>query len=70
MDKKIIDQISQLSMDLKLPTFRKDIETVLAQAAKQSSSYAQVILSLLSREAQRRDGNRGSVCSNSSITCS
>ncbi len=58
MDKKIIDQISQLSMDLKLPTFRRDIETVLAQAAKQSSSYEQVILSLLSREAQRRDGNR------------
>ena len=28
MNKKIIEQINQLSMDLKLPAFRKDIQAV------------------------------------------
>jgi DNA replication protein DnaC len=61
MDKRIMSQINQISLDLKLPAFRKDIETVLTQAIKGKASYEQVILELLQTEQEMRLVNRKKV---------
>lgn len=58
MDKLIMNQINQISLDLKLPAFRKDMETVLAQAIKEKASYEHVILELLRTEQGLRMVNR------------
>jgi len=58
MNKKIIEQINQLSMDLKLPAFRKDIQAVITEAIKQNDSHEQLILTLLTNELQQRMINR------------
>jgi DNA replication protein DnaC len=58
MNKKIIEQINQLSMDLKLPAFRKDIQVVITDAIKQNASHEQLILTLLTNELQQRMVNR------------
>lgn len=58
MNKKIMDQINQISLDLRLPAFRKDIKEVIDQAVKENTSYEQVILDLMKAEQQIRLINR------------
>lgn len=58
MNKKIIEQINQISMDLKLPAFRKDIQAVITEAIKQNASHEQLILTLLTNELQQHMINR------------
>ncbi len=58
MSQKIIDQITQLSMVLKLPAFRKDIQPLLNERLKQNDSYEEVILMLLTKEMELRSINR------------
>lgn len=61
MNKKIKDQINQVSLDLRLPAFRNDIEEIITQALQQNASYEQVILDLLKAEQQVRLINRKKV---------
>ena len=61
MNKKILEQIRQISTELRLPSLRKDIETVIADGLKQNDSYEQVILSLLTKEMEQRGINRDKV---------
>lgn len=58
MNKKIMDQISQISLDLRLPAFRKDIKEVIEQAVKENTCYEQVVLDLMKAEQQIRLINR------------
>lgn len=61
MNKKIIDQIIQLSLDLRVPAFRKDIKEIIDQAVKEKTCYEQVILDLLKAEQELRQINRKKV---------
>lgn len=61
MNKKIIDQINEASLDLRLAAFRKDITEIIAAAVKENASYEQVILDLLKAEQQVRLINRKKV---------
>lgn len=61
MNKKIKDQITQASLDLRLSAFRNDIEEIITQAVPQNASYEQVILDLLKAEQQVRLINRKKV---------
>ena len=61
MNKKIMDQISEASLDLRLAAFRKDITEIIAFAVKENASYEQVILDLLKAEQQVRLINRKKV---------
>lgn len=61
MNKKIMDQISQISLDLRLPAFRKDIKEIIDQAVKENTCYEQVILDLMKAEQQVRLINRKKV---------
>lgn len=58
MNKKIADQINQISLDLRLPSFRKDLKEIIEEAVKQNASYEQVILNVLQAEQQLRQINR------------
>ena len=58
MNKNIMTQINQLSLNLRLPSFRKDMDEVLKQAVKEKSSYEQVVLTLLKNEQETRESNR------------
>jgi DNA replication protein DnaC len=61
MNKKIADQINQISLDLRLPAFRKDLKEIIEEAVKQNASYEQVILNVLKAEQQLRQINRKKV---------
>lgn len=61
MNKKIADQINQISLDLRLPSFRKDLKEIIEEAVKQNASYEQVILNVLQAEQQLRQINRKKV---------
>lgn len=61
MNKKIMDQINQLSLDLRVPAFRKDIKEIIDQAVKEQTCYEQVILDLLKAEQELRHINRKKV---------
>ena len=61
MNKKIKDQINQMSLELRLAAFRNNIEEIIAQAVQQNASYEQVILDLLKAEQQVRLINRKKV---------
>lgn len=61
MNKKIMDQINQVSLDLRLAAFRNDIKDIITEAVLQSTSYEQVILDLLKAEQQVRLINRKKV---------
>jgi DNA replication protein DnaC len=61
MNKKIIDQIGQISKDLRLPAFGKHMQLAITDGLKQNASYEQVILSILTREMEERDVNREKV---------
>jgi len=58
MNKKIMDQIIQASLDLRLAAFRKDITEIITVAVKENASYEQVILELLRAEQRVRLINR------------
>jgi DNA replication protein DnaC len=58
MKKEIIEQIHQISMELRLPAFRKDLQAVIKEAIKQNASHEQLILTLLTNELQQRRINR------------
>ena len=58
MNKKIMDQITTVSLDLRLPAFRKDLTSILTEAVKQNTSYEQVVLNLLIAEQDLRLINR------------
>jgi DNA replication protein DnaC len=58
MNKKIIDQIAQLSQDLKLPSFSKHLQTAITEGLKQNASHEEVILAILTKEAEQRNINR------------
>ena len=58
MNKKIMDQITAVSLDLRLPAFRNDLSAILTEAVKQTASYEQVILNLLKAEQELRFVNR------------
>lgn len=61
MNKKIMDQINQVSLDLRLAAFRNDIKDIITEAVQQNTSYEQVILDLLKAEQQVRLINRKKV---------
>jgi DNA replication protein DnaC len=61
MNKKIIDQINQISLDLRLPAFRRDLKEIIEEAVKESASFEQVILNVLQAEQQLRQINRKKV---------
>jgi DNA replication protein DnaC len=61
MNKKIMAQIQQASLELRLPAFRKEIQTILEQKLKENASYEQVILELLQAEQELRLINRKKV---------
>jgi len=58
MNKSTLDQIHQISQDLKLTAFRRDMETLLSEAVKENTSREQVILTLLQAEQEIRLINR------------
>lgn len=58
MNKKIMEQINQISFALRLPAFRNDIKEVIDMAVKENTSYEQVILDLMKAEQQIRMINR------------
>lgn len=58
MNKKIIDQITQISKGLKLPSFARYLQTAIADGVKQNASYEEVILAILTREMEQRGINR------------
>ena len=61
MNKKIMDQITTVSLDLRLPAFRNDLTSILTEAVKQNTSYEQVVLNLLIAEQDLRLINRKKV---------
>lgn len=58
MNKKIIDQISQITKELKLPSFSRHLQSAITEGLKQNASHEEVILSILSREMEQRNINR------------
>ena len=58
MNKKIMDQINQFSLDLRMPAFRNGIKDIIDQALKENTCYEQVILDLLKAEYELRQINR------------
>lgn len=58
MTNDIFNQINQISMELRLPTFRNNLESVLVKAQKDQISYEQLILRLLQTELETRMINR------------
>jgi DNA replication protein DnaC len=61
MNKNIIQQINEVSLDLRLPAFRNDIEDLITEAVKGNTSYEQLILELLQAEHALRLINRKKV---------
>lgn len=58
MDKEIKEQIVKYSKELRLPIFRSTFEGQAVQAAKDSLSYEQYLLSLMEQEYHMRLENR------------
>ena len=54
MNQKTLEQIHQLSLSLRLPAFRNDLEEVFHQALKEKLQPEQVVLRLLQTEQQMR----------------
>ena len=61
MNKKSTDQINQISLDLRLPAFRRDLKEIVEEALKENASFEQVILNVLKAEQQLRQINRKKV---------
>lgn len=58
MHKQTMAQIHELSLKLRLPAFRTDIDTVCRQAIKDSLPIEEVLLTLLRSEEELRSVNR------------
>lgn len=58
MNKKIIEEIARITIELRLPSFRKNIQSVLTDCLKQNDPYERVILTLLTKELEQRHINR------------
>ncbi len=58
MSNDIYGQINQISMELRLPTFRNNLESVLLKATKTKTTYEKLILELLQTELETRLINR------------
>ena len=58
MSNEIYRQINRISMELRLPTFRNNLDAVVSKAAKTKTSYEQLILELLQTELETRLINR------------
>lgn len=58
MNKKIIDQISQITKDLKLPSFSKHLQAAITEGVRKNASHEEVILSILTQEMEQRNINR------------
>ncbi len=58
MNKKIIEEIARITLELRLPSFRKNIQSVLTDSLKQNDPYERVILTLLAKELEQRHSNR------------
>ena len=58
MHKQTMAQIHELSLKLRLPAFRTDIDTVCRQAVKDSLPIEEVLLTLLRSEEELRSVNR------------
>ena len=58
MNKAFISQINQISLELRLPAFRTEIETIIREALTAKLSHEQVILELLKKEQELRGVNR------------
>jgi len=50
MNKKILEEIAQITLELRLPSFRKNIQSVLTDSLKQNDAYERVILTLIQAE--------------------
>ena len=61
MNKKIADQINQISFDLRLPALRKELKEIIEEAVKENASFEQVILNVLKAEQHLRQINRKKV---------
>lgn len=57
-DKEIISRISELSIELKIPAFRTNMEMRLLNAATEKQTTGQVVLAILEQESARRSENR------------
>jgi len=57
-NKEIIKQIDSLSRELRLPAFRKDIDSVAQEATREKLSYESFLLRLMERENAARFENR------------
>jgi DNA replication protein DnaC len=58
MNKVVMSQINQISLALRLPAFRKEMEMIIKEATMTKASYEQVILELLKKEQELRAVNR------------
>lgn len=58
MNKKILDQISKISVELRLPAFRSNLQAVFLEAATEKIAPEQLVLSLLESELKLRLINR------------
>lgn len=61
MEKKILDEISKISLELRLPAFRIHLQETLMEAIKSKTAPEQLILSLLESELRLRLINRKKV---------
>lgn len=61
MHKQTVTQIHELSLKLRLPAFRKDLEAVCHEAVKQKLPIEEVLLSFLRSEEELRSVNRKKV---------
>lgn len=58
MNKKILEQISKISVELRLPAFRNNLQAVFLEALTEKTSQEQLVLSLLESELKLRLINR------------
>lgn len=58
MNKETLERIQQISTELRLSAFRKDLDQIIGSAIKDQSSFEEVILQLLVSEQQTRLINR------------
>lgn len=58
MNKKILEQIVKISIQLRLPAFRSNLQTMFLEAATEKTTPEQLVLSLLEAELKMRLLNR------------
>ncbi|RAJ19242.1 hypothetical protein, partial [Pedobacter cryoconitis] len=58
MNKETLEHIQQISTELRLTAFRKDLNQVITTAMKDETSFEEVLLKLLLAEQQIRLVNR------------